>query len=76
MKRFMLIAIAAALTGCSTYSPDAGHEVVLIEKPYFFGHGASIRILSRLGVPIRHGLPRAKTSICSRKNMRWNPRTR
>src|SRR6266481_447944 len=39
MKRLMLIAIAAALTGCSTYSPDAGHEVVLIEKPYFFGHG-------------------------------------
>jgi regulator of protease activity HflC (stomatin/prohibitin superfamily) len=39
MKRFILIAIAAVLTGCSTYSPDAGHEVVLIEKPYFFGHG-------------------------------------
>src|SRR5258706_5648839 len=39
MKRLMLIAIAAALTGWSTYSRDAGHEVVLIEKPYFFGHG-------------------------------------
>ena len=39
MKRFMLIAIAVTLTGCSSYTPDAGHEVVLIEKPYFFGHG-------------------------------------
>jgi regulator of protease activity HflC (stomatin/prohibitin superfamily) len=28
-----------ALAGCSVYSPDAGHEVVLIEKPWFFGHG-------------------------------------
>jgi regulator of protease activity HflC (stomatin/prohibitin superfamily) len=39
VKKFMLVAIAAALTGCSSYTPDAGHEVVLIEKPYFFGHG-------------------------------------
>ena len=31
--------IAVALSGCSVYSPDAGHEVVLIEKPWFFGHG-------------------------------------
>ena len=27
------------LAGCSVYSPDAGHEIVLIEKPWFFGHG-------------------------------------
>jgi regulator of protease activity HflC (stomatin/prohibitin superfamily) len=27
------------LAGCSVYSPDAGHEVVLIDKPWFFGHG-------------------------------------
>jgi hypothetical protein len=39
VKNFILIAIAAVLTGCSSYTPDAGHEVVLIEKPYFFGHG-------------------------------------
>jgi regulator of protease activity HflC (stomatin/prohibitin superfamily) len=32
-------AVALALSGCSVYSPDAGHEVVLIEKPWFFGHG-------------------------------------
>ena len=28
-----------ALGGCRMYSPDAGHEVVLIEKPIIFGHG-------------------------------------
>jgi hypothetical protein len=27
------------LTGCRTYSPDAGHEIVLVEKPMIFGHG-------------------------------------
>ena len=38
-----LVSIAVAATillgGCSVYSPDAGHEVVLVEKPWFFGHG-------------------------------------
>ena len=37
-----LLAVAAIMllsVGCSTVSPDAGHAVVLIEKPYFFGHG-------------------------------------
>ena len=27
------------LGGCSVYSPDAGHEVVLVEKPLLLGHG-------------------------------------
>jgi regulator of protease activity HflC (stomatin/prohibitin superfamily) len=37
---FMLLVLAAlSASGCSTYAPDAGHEVVLIEKPWFFGHG-------------------------------------
>lgn len=31
--------IIVLLAGCSVYSPDAGHEVVLIEKPMIFGHG-------------------------------------
>jgi regulator of protease activity HflC (stomatin/prohibitin superfamily) len=31
--------IALTLGACSVYSPDAGHEVVLIAKPWFFGHG-------------------------------------
>jgi len=38
MKQLIAL-IALTLAGCSVYSPDAGHEVVLIEKPWFFGHG-------------------------------------
>src|SRR5208337_4327897 len=35
------LAIIAAVmtTGCRSYAPNAGHEVVLIEKPIIFGHG-------------------------------------
>ena len=33
------MSFALLLTGCSSYAPDAGHEVVLIEKPLLFGHG-------------------------------------
>ncbi len=39
---FMLAVLAIATmfsTGCSTASPNAGYEAVLIEKPLFFGHG-------------------------------------
>src|ERR1700674_5264950 len=35
----LLILFAICVVGCSTYSPDAGHEVVLVDKPWFFGHG-------------------------------------
>lgn len=28
-----------SLSGCSRFAPDAGHEVVLIKKPWFVGHG-------------------------------------
>src|ERR1700691_2693352 len=34
-----LLAICIAAAGCSSFSPDAGHEIVLIDKPIFFGHG-------------------------------------
>jgi hypothetical protein len=27
------------LSGCTTAAPDAGHQVVWVEKPMFFGHG-------------------------------------
>lgn len=37
--RFVAMLIVLTLGGCSVYSPDAGHEVVLIAKPWFFGHG-------------------------------------
>jgi regulator of protease activity HflC (stomatin/prohibitin superfamily) len=39
----VLVAIVAVLAvtmmGCKSVAPDAGHEVVLVEKPMFFGHG-------------------------------------
>ncbi len=31
--------VALLLSACSVYAPDAGHEVVLVKKPWFFGHG-------------------------------------
>ncbi len=37
--KYLIVLIALGLVGCSVYSPDAGHEVVLIEKPWIFGHG-------------------------------------
>jgi regulator of protease activity HflC (stomatin/prohibitin superfamily) len=39
MKCFILTILSSLLAACSVYSPDAGHEVVLVEKPWFFGHG-------------------------------------
>jgi regulator of protease activity HflC (stomatin/prohibitin superfamily) len=44
-SRATLILIAIALTGmglivgCHSYAPNAGHEIVLVKKPIFFGHG-------------------------------------
>ena len=35
----LLALIIVGMTACSSYTPDAGHEVVLIEKPMIFGHG-------------------------------------
>jgi regulator of protease activity HflC (stomatin/prohibitin superfamily) len=37
--RIMIVFAALALSACSVYAPDAGHEIVLVEKPWFFGHG-------------------------------------
>lgn len=42
MKNIILAAAAIAtiaLTGCSTATPNAGFEGVLVEKPWVFGHG-------------------------------------
>jgi len=37
---FAVIALVVmGIIGCHSYAPNAGHEVVLIEKPIFFGHG-------------------------------------
>lgn len=37
--KFLILVFVAFIAGCSSYSPDAGHEIVLIEKPILFGHG-------------------------------------
>jgi len=42
MKLPSVLALMFALAGCSSYGPDAGHEVVLIEKPWVFGHGGVV----------------------------------
>jgi len=39
MRHLALSTAILALAGCSSYAPDAGHEIVLVEKPLIFGHG-------------------------------------
>jgi regulator of protease activity HflC (stomatin/prohibitin superfamily) len=34
-----MILLSIALTGCSSVTPDAGHQAVLVEKPIIFGSG-------------------------------------
>lgn len=34
-----MIIVMYGLTGCSVANPDAGHQQVWVEKPWFFGHG-------------------------------------
>ena len=38
-KTLAVLSFAALATGCRMYSPDAGHEIVLVKKPLIFGHG-------------------------------------
>src|SRR5712671_5538429 len=41
-RMLLLVAIGTIVLlaiGCSRFSPDAGHEIVLVEKPWIFGHG-------------------------------------
>ena len=42
MRLVLLVALAALLAGCRSHGPDAGHEVVLVKKPWFFGHGGVV----------------------------------
>jgi regulator of protease activity HflC (stomatin/prohibitin superfamily) len=42
MKALWAGILGLIVTGCSSYAPDAGHEVVLIRKPWFFGHGGVV----------------------------------
>jgi regulator of protease activity HflC (stomatin/prohibitin superfamily) len=39
MNRVLLIFVLVGVAGCSSYTPDAGHQVVLVEKPWLLGHG-------------------------------------
>ncbi|HKT74844.1 MAG TPA: SPFH domain-containing protein [Steroidobacteraceae bacterium] len=39
MKYATLSLATLLLCACSSYAPDAGHEIVLVQKPLFFGHG-------------------------------------
>jgi SPFH domain/Band 7 family protein len=40
MKKLLWMFVGLAfLTACTTATPDAGQEAVVIEKPWFFGHG-------------------------------------
>jgi regulator of protease activity HflC (stomatin/prohibitin superfamily) len=44
MRKQMFLILAAAgmllsAAGCSSYSPNAGHQIVLVQKPIIFGHG-------------------------------------
>ena len=37
--QFLTLCFCIVLVGCSSVTPDAGHEAVLIKKPLIFGHG-------------------------------------
>lgn len=52
-KITVLLVLFAAFVfaiGCSVASPDAGHEVVWVKKPWIFGHGGVVQ------TPVRTGL--------------------
>jgi regulator of protease activity HflC (stomatin/prohibitin superfamily) len=38
-KWIALSLLCVGLTGCTVVNPDVGHEQVLVEKPWIFGHG-------------------------------------
>src|SRR6185436_13996214 len=39
MKLIAALAAILLMSGCSHVAPDAGHEAVLVMKPWIFGHG-------------------------------------
>ena len=42
MKHTLVAFVALVLSACSSYAPAAGYEVVLVKKPWFFGHGGVV----------------------------------
>lgn len=44
MKNVLIaLMFAVLMVGCSGMAPDAGEEIVLVQKPYFFGHGGVVK---------------------------------
>ncbi len=39
VQTILIVVLAGALASCRTHTPNAGHQVVLVEKPLIFGHG-------------------------------------
>ena len=39
MKRTMLAIAIAALSGCHSITTEPGNETVIVDNPWFFGHG-------------------------------------
>ncbi len=48
-KLLFVFLTALIISGCGTVSPDAGEEAVLVEQPWFFGHGGVDRDPVRTG---------------------------
>jgi len=42
MKLLWIVATLLILSACSRQGPDPGHEIVLVRKPWFFGHGGIV----------------------------------
>jgi hypothetical protein len=78
--KMKLVSIALAATillgGCSVYSPDAGHEVVLVEKPWFLGHGGVDAESVKTGRTYAAISTDGVTYICSLRSLRRKWRTR
>lgn len=48
----LIVLIVIILAGCSMKAPDAGHEIVLIQKPWLFGHGGVVSEPVKTGLTI------------------------
>lgn len=50
MKTLLLLAVALWMTGCSKITTEPGHETVLIDNPWFFGHGGVRDVTQKPGL--------------------------
>jgi len=49
LRQTGVVVLLMSLTACSRFAPDAGHEVVLTKKPWFFGHGGVVETPVKTG---------------------------